>query len=130
MRRIAFLFVVALTGCSALKEPGERAWLAAHAIDTAQTLTFRDDPCIREGNSTTAAIIGREPKPAAVAAWSIATAAAHMAFTEFLLDRGYERTARAWQWVTFTEKGINVARNHELGARIFGENVQACRQNP
>ena len=120
------MLIAALEGCAALNEPGERAWLAAHAVDVAQTRTFRNDPCIEEVDPFTRSLIGREPSTGATIAWGVGMAAFHVGVTELLLRTDHPRVAKVWEWVSFTEKGITVARNHRLGARISGNNSMGC----
>lgn len=124
--RVLAAAAVLLGGCAALQQPGELAWQAGHVVDALQTDTFRTDPCIHEGNSLTAALIGTDPSSESVAAWALGSAALHAGVTEWLLRSDRPAWARAWQYVTLGEKGIAIARNHDKGARISGANLQRC----
>lgn len=122
----AAIAAILLAGCTALQQPGEIAWQAGNVVDALQTATLRDDPCLHEGSALTAALIGTDPSRESVAAWAIGGAAIHAGVTEWLLSTDRPRLARAWQYVTLTEKGIAVYRNAEKGVRLLGENAQRC----
>lgn len=126
-RAAAFaLIAAALHGCTAMRDPYERTYQTVHALDAIQTASYRDDPCIEEANPITRGLIGREPSTGAVIAWWAGTALAHAGVTEWLLDHDHPRMARAWNWITITDTGIQLVRGHRLGARIIGPNERPC----
>lgn len=125
---VSIILVLVLTGCTAMRQPGEIAWQAAHLVDALQTDSLRDDPCLEESDPFTRALIGSEPSRGAVIAWAAGSAVVHAGITEWLLSREWNKLASAWQWITFGHKGIVVANNHRLGARVIGPNKMRCMQ--
>lgn len=121
-RAAALVILAALaSGCTAIRDPGEQAWLALHAVDTAQTFRIADAPeCFREDRA--AWLIGEHPSKGAVAAWSIGSAGLHLAVTEFLLDRDWKIATRVWQAVTLIEKGSAIHQNYSIGIRVGAAN--------
>ena len=122
-RFLLVLPVAALaTGCTALRSPHEQAWLALHAVDTAQTVDIAHDPCYIEAHPVTRALIGERPSDAQVAAWAIGTAALHVGVTQWLLDHYHPKLARAWSYVTIGEKAWAIGHNISLGIRLGAPN--------
>lgn len=120
------ILMLALSGCAAMERPSEQAWMVAHSLDVAQTMTYRDDPCLEERDPFTRTMIGREPTEKAALAWGIVGAIAHVAITQFLIDHGHDKAASAWGWVTFAQKGRLLVRGHSMGVRIGGTNKMEC----
>jgi hypothetical protein len=131
-RKAAVLVAVAaglMSGCTALRDPGEQAWLALHAVDTAQTFRIAGDPaCYRESGQ--AWLIGDHPSEGAVAAWSVGAAGLHLAVTDYLLRTERPKWARAWQAVTIGMTGAAIVENYSIGIRVGGPNkpAHACRE--
>lgn len=128
--RICFICctALALTGCATLSDPREASWQALNVIDALQTDTLRDDPCLKEGHPLTRELIGENPSRGKVIAWAAGGAALHLGVSHWLLDRGYTRTARVWQYISLTDKGIAVVKGYREGVRIGSPNVSCERQ--
>lgn len=128
MRRpiLAVLTALQLCGCAALRDPYELAWQGANVVDALQTATLHDDPCLKEGHPLTRALIGENPSRESVAAWAIGGALLHAGVTNLLLERGWLRSARAWQLISLSDKGVAIAINHSNGVRIGSKNVSGC----
>ena len=111
------------TGCTALEQRETQAWLALHAVDTAQTFRIAGDPaCYSEGGEVTRRLIGRHPSDAEVAAWSLGTAALHLAATDWLLRNDHPRAATVLQYVHIGISASAVANNYSIGIRIGSPN--------
>jgi hypothetical protein len=93
-----------------------------HLIDAIQTDRIVDDPCLKEGHPITREIIGENPSHGAVVAWAIAGAVEHALVTQFFLNRGWERAARAWQFVTIGDTGRSIYEGYRVGVRIGSPN--------
>lgn len=125
-RRFLLIFPVAVlaTGCTALRTPEERAWLALHALDSAQTYRIAQDDarCYHESNPITSDLIGEFPSRTSVVAWSIGSAAVHAGVSELLLRNERPGLAKAWQYVTMGFTGNTVLRNYQIGIRLGAPN--------
>jgi hypothetical protein len=123
MERSLILGLLLCSGCTALESRESQAWLALHAVDTAQTLRIADDPrCFHEGNSVTRSMIGSHPSDGEVFAWSVGSAALHLGVTEWLLRTDHPRIAKAWQYLRIGITAAAVSDNHSVGIRIGSPN--------
>lgn len=114
--------LVLLSGCAAMREPGEIAYQTAHAYDVIATNKTVGDPCFAEGGQITEHIIGRHPSHAGVAAWGAGFAVGHALVTEALLDHGHPTIAKVWEWVSFADTAVDVGRSWSAGVRIGSPN--------
>ena len=110
-----------LSGCAALREPGEMGWQAMHVIDTMQTLQIAKDPRYKEVES--AWLIGEYPDQKTVLAWSAGLSLAHAGVTQILLDTDHPRLAKAWQYVTLSSLCTTVSHNAAIGIQIGSRNA-------
>lgn len=121
---------IGLSGCTALETRETQAWLALHAVDTAQTLRIAGDPrCYLESDSLTRGLIGAHPSTGEVLAWSVGSAAVHVGVTELLLRNDHPKLAKAWQYVRIGVTADAVANNYTIGIRL-GEPNKGCARGP
>lgn len=97
-----------MTGCS-----GQGAFLALHAIDTAQTIQgVALGPC-QEIDPVTMRILGREPTPEQVVAWSIGVALLYLSARQLAPPR----IRPALDWTAASFKALVVAHNTRVGCQ-------------
>lgn len=119
MERSLILGLLFCSGCTALETRESRAWLALHAIDTAQTYHAAQEPsCYKETDSLTRSLIGEHPSGGEVIAWSVGMAGVHLGVTELLLRNGHPKLARLWQYVRIGTTASAIAGNYSVGIRI------------
>jgi hypothetical protein len=112
-----------LCGCTALETKETQAWLALHAIDTAQTFRISQEPqCFAERDRVTSSLIGEHPSATEVLAWSVGMAGVHLGVTEWLLRNEHHKMVKAWQYIRIGTTVSAVARNHSIGIRIGSPN--------
>ncbi len=127
------VLAASLSGCSTLPESGrtELAYQVLNAADFAQTVNIARRPdCYIESNPVTSRLIGEHPSTGAVAGAWAAQAMAHYLVSNWL-DRevdatdakGWRVTRSIWQALTIGMAGYNVARNHNMSLRAFGDGI-------
>ncbi len=132
----------ALGGCTTTPPSGvESAWLAVHAIDTAQTVTIARNPgCLYERNKLAAALYGsKHPSVGRVLATNTAMAALHWqvgawldrhtdrAFAEESDNRGALFVGRvAYYGLSFLGSGSAVVGNVRLGIKPAADSHQCA----
>jgi hypothetical protein len=114
---------IGLSGCTALEQRETQAWLALHAVDTAQTYRIAQDArCFNEADGITRELIGAHPSTGQVLAWSVGSAAVHVGVTELLLRNDHPKLAKAWQYVRIGVTASAIENNHSIGIRIGSPN--------
>jgi len=107
-----------LTGCAALHEPLEDAYLVAHSVDIAQTMQIAKYPDFyHEGKSCY--WMGAHPSRESVWGWGIGTAAIQVGVTELLLANGHPRIAKFWEASGLAVSLDAVHGNYKVGV-TFG----------
>jgi hypothetical protein len=123
MERSLILAAALCSGCTALETRESQAWLALHAIDTAQSIHAAQEPnCYKEKNTITRALIGEHPADGEIIAWSIGVAAVHLAVTDLLLRNDHPKIAKVWQYVRIASTTSAIINNHGVGIRIGSPN--------
>jgi hypothetical protein len=135
---ILALVLLALCGCTAMfpREQGSRtaesAWLALHAVDTAQTIQIARHPeCFHEANPLASAVYGTDhPSASRVAVTNVALALVHSSVSAWLDDRVASARASdsdmvgpwyvgriAWHTVSLLGTGSAVVGNFSIGLK-------------
>jgi hypothetical protein len=126
MDRLLILSGLLLCGCTemqSLRQPETQAWLALHAVDTAQTYRIAESPnCYAEGDGITRSLIGPHPSKGEVLAWSVASAGVHIGVTELLLRNDHPKLAKAWSYVRIGITADAISQNHSIGIRLGSPN--------
>ena len=117
--------VLAASGCASLDmSRSETAWQTLHAVDVAQTLNAARDPCYRESDPLTRAIIGEQPSTGEVVAWAVGSSVLHAVVSRKLERHAPKWVTGVWHSLSIGSKGLTIGRNHAEGIRPFGDNVQ------
>ncbi len=117
MKRLSIAIPFLLTGCAALHEPLEDAYLVSHTVDTIQTMQIAKYPDIyHEGKSCY--WLGAHPSRESVWGWAIGSAAVQLGGTQLLLASGHPRLARIWEASGLIVSLDAVNLNYHVGIKI------------
>ncbi len=123
MKATAIIACLLLTGCYTLRAPSstESAWLALHAIDTAQTITIARSPtCLHEKDPLAQLVYGtRHPSVKRVLVTNLIGAAVHWAASGWLERKGPEWLHSSYLTVSVGYSGSAIGNNLVRGIRPF-----------
>lgn len=129
MDKRVLLVLPLLSGCSALQTKEEQTWQALHLIDAAQTYQISQNPlCYEEGAPLTRAVIGKSPKPGAVAGWWATRAVAHALVTDYLLE-DHPKVAKWWSYISIGFEASTVGSNFSIGVNV-GSSKKCANSQP
>lgn len=119
-RALLALALLALTGCASLPPETaveESTWLALQTVDGLQTAQIANVPGDFERESSL--FIGREPSVRSTGVYFAATAAMHVAATEYMTAHHFPRwVIRGFEAVTIADSARCVAGNAQIGLRM------------